>query len=188
MTDARKGDASNATATVTVNFTLNGRPATVDVDPMARLTSVLRDGQKLTGTKVGCDAGDCGACTVLIDDNPVCACMVPAGRLEGRRVETIEGLSRDGQASALQRSFLRHGAAQCGFCTPGMLMAAEALLRRNPHPSADEVKDAIGGGAVPLHRLQQDHPCRDGRQQQRCRGRPPRRRSRPGGRHWHRTS
>lgn len=130
---------------VTVSFTLNGRPATVVVPPMKRLTRVLREDLGLTGTKVGCDAGDCGACTVLLDDESVCACMVPAGRLEGRRVETVEGLSAGGAPSALQASFLRHGAAQCGICTPGMLMAAEALLRDTPHPTAQEVKDAIGG-------------------------------------------
>jgi len=130
---------------ITVAFTLNGRPVTMAVAPMRRLTLMLREELGLTGTKVGCDAGDCGACTVLIDGEAVCACMVPAGRLEGRSVETVEALARDGAPSPLQESFLRHGAAQCGICTPGMLMSAEALLRRNPLPSEQEVKDAIGG-------------------------------------------
>ncbi|MQX36781.1 molybdopterin-dependent oxidoreductase [Roseospira navarrensis] len=131
---------------VPVSFTVNGRAVSVPVEPMRRLTEVLREQLGLTGTKVGCDAGDCGACTVLLDGAPVCACMVPAGRLEGADVETVEGLAGpDGSSSALQESFLRHGAAQCGICTPGMLMTATALLRETPHPGAAEVIDALGG-------------------------------------------
>jgi aldehyde oxidoreductase len=133
-----------APGTVRVGFTLNGRAVSVDVDPMRRLTAVLRDTLGFTGTKVGCDAGDCGACTVLLDGEAICACMVQAGRLDGVTVETVEGLGRNGP-SRLQTAFLRHGAAQCGICTPGMLMAAEALIRRKARPSAQEVKDAIGG-------------------------------------------
>jgi aldehyde oxidoreductase len=137
-------ETQDAPGTVRVGFTLNGRAVSVAVDPMRRLSAVLRDTLGLTGTKVGCDAGDCGACTVLLDGEAICACMVQAGRLDGVTVETVEGLGRSGP-SRLQTAFLRHGAAQCGICTPGMMMAAEALLRRNPRPSADEVKDAIGG-------------------------------------------
>jgi aldehyde oxidoreductase len=145
MTLAREVlDTEDAAGTVRVGFTLNGRAVSVAVDPMRRLSAVLRDTLGLTGTKVGCDAGDCGACTVLLDGEAICACMVQAGRLEGVTVETVEGLGGDGP-SRLQTAFLRHGAAQCGICTPGMMMAAEALLRRNGRPSAEEVKDAIGG-------------------------------------------
>ncbi|KAA5604630.1 molybdopterin-dependent oxidoreductase [Roseospira marina] len=132
--------------TIPVTFTLNGRAVTVSVEPLRRLTEVLREDLGLIGTKVGCDAGDCGACTVLIDGAPVCACMVPAGRVQGAEVETVEGLSApDGTLSALQDAFLRYGAAQCGICTPGMLMAATALLRRTPHPSEGQVIRALGG-------------------------------------------
>lgn len=123
---------------------VNGADMTVRASPLARLSNVLRDELRLTGTKSGCDAGDCGACTVLIDDEPVCACMVPAASVEGRAVRTVEALA-NGRLSSLQESFLRHGAAQCGICTPGFLVAAAALLERNPSPTETEVKDALGG-------------------------------------------
>jgi CO/xanthine dehydrogenase Mo-binding subunit/aerobic-type carbon monoxide dehydrogenase small subunit (CoxS/CutS family) len=105
----------------------------------------LREGLGLTGTKIGCDAGDCGACTVLIDGEQVCSCMVPVGRVAGCRVTTVEGLAAGPVLSDLQAAFHRHGAAQCGICTPGMLMAAQDLLSRNPNPSEQEVTDALGG-------------------------------------------
>ena len=127
-----------------ISFSVNGEAATIAVLPLARLSSVLRDELGLVGTKVGCDAGDCGACTVLIDGEPVCACLVPAASAEGRAVETVEGLT-NGALSALQQSFLAHGAAQCGICTPGLLMSATALLRRVPKPSEAETQDALGG-------------------------------------------
>ena len=124
-----------------IRLTVNGTPVTLSVPPGRRLTRVLRDHLGLTGTKVGCDAGDCGACTVLIDGDPVCACLTPATRAENRQVTTVEGLGM----GRLQRAFLRHGAAQCGICTPGMLMAATALLARHPRPSRQQAEDAIGG-------------------------------------------
>ncbi|MBI5113104.1 MAG: molybdopterin-dependent oxidoreductase [Rhodovulum sp.] len=124
---------------------VNGTRHEVDVARETRLTAVLRDGLGLTGTKVGCDAGDCGACTVLLDGAQVCACLVPAGQADGRAVTTVEGLGREPGFAALQRAFVAHGAAQCGICTPGMLMAAADLIARDPQPDADRVKDALGG-------------------------------------------
>jgi len=128
-----------------VRFRLNGREVAVRAAPLARLSQVLREELGLTGTKVGCDAGDCGACTVSIDGRQVCACMTPLGQVAGRAVMTVEGLANDGALSPLQTAFHRHGAAQCGICTPGMLMAAQDLLDRNPDPSEPEVLDALGG-------------------------------------------
>ncbi|MCS6920499.1 MAG: molybdopterin-dependent oxidoreductase, partial [Elioraea sp.] len=127
------------------SFVVNGRDVEAIVPPAMRLSDVLRDVLGLKGTKVGCDAGDCGACTVLVDGAQVCACLVPVAQVVGRTVETVEGLARDGRLHPLQAAFLRHGAAQCGICTPGMLMAAVDLLRRVPSPSEGEVLDALGG-------------------------------------------
>jgi len=128
-----------------ITVTVNGQVRDVALPPVTRLSLALREGLGLTGTKVGCDAGDCGACTVLLDGAPVCACMTALGQAEGRSVETVEGLSSDGRPDALQQRFLDHGAAQCGICTPGMLMSATALLRDNPHPGETDVQDALGG-------------------------------------------
>lgn len=128
-----------------ISFTVNGRNVAVVADPACRLSDVLREGLGLTGTKVGCEAGDCGACTVLLDSAQVCACMVPAAQAVGRHVETVEGLAADSALRRLQHSFHRHTAAQCGACTPGMLMAAADLLRRTPNPDERQVKDALGG-------------------------------------------
>ena len=128
-----------------VAFTVNGRRVRVAAPPIRRLSAVLRDDLGLTGTKVGCNAGDCGACTVLLDGAQTCACLVPLGQVAGRSVVTIEGLARTGGLSALQRAFHRHGAAQCGICTPGMLLAASALLARDAAPARGAVMDALGG-------------------------------------------
>jgi aldehyde oxidoreductase len=127
-----------------MEFTVNGDRVAVASDPLRRLSDVLREELGLTGTKVGCDAGDCGACTVRLDGAAVCACLVPLAQVEGRRVETVEGLGGE-ILSALQQSFLRHGAAQCGICTPGMLMAAATLLAEVPEPSPAEVEEALAG-------------------------------------------
>ena len=126
-------------------FHVNGRAVEVAAAPASRLTRVLREHLGLTGTKVGCDAGDCGACTVLLDGEQVCACLVPLGQVRGRSVTTVEGLAGNGGLSRLQRAFHEHGAAQCGICTPGMLMAASTLLGRPRPPSEPEVLDALGG-------------------------------------------
>jgi CO/xanthine dehydrogenase Mo-binding subunit/aerobic-type carbon monoxide dehydrogenase small subunit (CoxS/CutS family) len=137
--------APPATARPGVGFTVNGRRVRVEAAPIKRLSAVLRDDLGLTGTKVGCNAGDCGACTVLLDGAQTCACLVPLGQVAGRRVVTVEGLARDGALAGLQRAFHRHGAAQCGICTPGMLIAASALLARDPAPAAGAIMDALGG-------------------------------------------
>ncbi|HEX7968481.1 MAG TPA: molybdopterin cofactor-binding domain-containing protein [Stellaceae bacterium] len=126
-------------------FTVNGRERSIDVPPARRLTDVLRHDLGMTGTKVGCDAGDCGACTVLIDGAQHCACLVAAAQVSGRKVLTVEGLAAGGTLDRLQAAFHRHGAAQCGICTPGMLMAATDLLARDPVPDEAAVLDALGG-------------------------------------------
>jgi CO/xanthine dehydrogenase Mo-binding subunit/aerobic-type carbon monoxide dehydrogenase small subunit (CoxS/CutS family) len=123
---------------------VNGAAVELLAPPGRRLSEVLRDELGLTGTKVGCDAGDCGACTVLIDGAPRCACLTPLAQAAGREVLTVEGLAGAG-FGALQQAFLRHGAAQCGICTPGMLMAGAALLAANPNPSPSEAEEALGG-------------------------------------------
>jgi len=129
-----------------VRIDVNGRGRELAGDPGRRLADALRDELGLTGTKIGCHAGDCGACTVLLDGEQVCSCIVGVGQCEGRAVTTVEGLAcADGALSPLQRAFVAHGAAQCGICTPGMLMSAEALLRANPQPSEVEVRDALAG-------------------------------------------
>lgn len=120
---------------------VNGQAFQLQSHPGRRLSDVLREEIGLRGTKVGCDAGDCGACTVLLDGEPVCACLMPVSQIDGRSITTIEGI--DGEA--LQQSFLRHGAAQCGICTPGMIMAATALLQKNPKPKHTDVEEALGG-------------------------------------------
>lgn len=128
-----------------LGFEVNGRAVTVGAGPFTPLVEVLREELGLTGTKVGCSAGDCGACTVLLDGEQVCACLVAVGQVAGRRVTTVEGLAEGGRLSELQEAFHRHGAAQCGICTPGMLMAAADLLARNPTPDGQEVASALAG-------------------------------------------
>ena len=131
--------------TQTLTMTLNGEEVTVQVKPSAMLVEVLRDQLELTGTKVACGEGECGACTVLLDGQPVNSCLVPALKAQGREVITVEGLAPLGELHPLQKAFVGHGAVQCGYCTPGMLMSAKALLDQNPNPTEDEVRVAISG-------------------------------------------
>jgi len=129
-----------------ISFSVNGRAVEVMAPGARRLSCVLRDDLGLTGTKVGCNAGDCGACTILLNGDPVCACLTAAGQVAGCEITTVEGLAgRSPLYGRLQQSFLAHGAAQCGACTPGMLVSATALLEKNPFPNESEVMDAIGG-------------------------------------------
>ena len=131
--------------TQTLTMKLNGEEVTVQVKPSALLVEVLRDQLELTGTKVACGEGECGACTVLLDGKPVNSCLVPALKAQGREVLTVEGLAALGELHPLQKAFVEHGAVQCGYCTPGMLMSAKALLDHNPNPTEDEVRLAISG-------------------------------------------
>ncbi|MBR4869628.1 MAG: (2Fe-2S)-binding protein [Oscillospiraceae bacterium] len=128
-----------------INFILNGDPTTIDVAENARLVDVLRNDFHLTGTKEGCGVGECGACTVIIDGKAVASCLVLAVSVEGKSVLTIEGLSKDGELDPVQEAFIDHHAAQCGFCTPGFIMSAKALLDRNPSPTREEIRVAISG-------------------------------------------
>ena len=124
---------------------VNGRSHELAVADHELLVDVLRDGLLLTGTKQGCDGGECGACTVLVDGQPRLACITLAASVQGRAVVTIEGLSSSGRMSALQQAFHEKLGTQCGFCTPGMVMAAEALLRREPDPSEAQIREALSG-------------------------------------------
>ncbi len=128
-----------------ISLDVNGQLHVTKARPSDRLADVIRNEIGLTGTKIGCNAGDCGACTVLIDGNQTCACMVSAARAEGSKIITVEGLAENGQLNALQKSFHAFGAAQCGICTPGMLMAATDLLQRNPSPTEETIRDHLGG-------------------------------------------
>jgi 4-hydroxybenzoyl-CoA reductase subunit gamma len=128
-----------------LSFTLNGRRREDLVADNMLLLDYLRDVAGLTGTKQGCDGGECGACTILVNDQPRLACSTLAHQVAGQRVETIEGLAKQGTLSDLQQAFHEKLGAQCGFCTPGMIMAAEALLRRTSNPTQDEIKGALSG-------------------------------------------
>jgi carbon-monoxide dehydrogenase small subunit len=128
-----------------LRFTVNEEPREIAVEPWWTLLDVLRDQLELTGAKKGCDRGDCGACTVLLDGKPIVSCTTLAVQAHGRRVTTIEGLLSEGQPHPLQQAFVDVGAVQCGFCTPGMVLAAKALLDENPSPTEDDVREAIAG-------------------------------------------
>ncbi len=128
-----------------IHFTLNGRPVTVEAPATVNLLTLLRDYLNVTSVKFGCEQGNCGACTIILDDEPVNSCLVLAQTVEGRRVTTVEGLGTPENPHPLQVAFTEHYGAQCGYCTPGMIMAAKALLDKNPHPTRDEVVDGIVG-------------------------------------------
>ncbi len=131
--------------TIALNLTVNGRPLSVDVRPDELLVDVIRDRLGLTGTKVGCNEGECGACTVIVDGRAVNSCLIPALKVQGCRVLTIEGLCDGDSLHPLQQAFIDHGAVQCGYCTPGFILSARALLDQNPHPTLDQIKEAIAG-------------------------------------------
>jgi carbon-monoxide dehydrogenase small subunit len=132
-------------ATHMVTLTVNGAKERLNVPASMTLLQMLREKLGLTGTKNGCEAGECGACTVLLDGEPVNSCMVLAVEVDGREVITVEGLAPEGELSPLQAAFVEHNAVQCGFCTPGMLVTATALLERNPQPTEAEIKEALIG-------------------------------------------
>ena len=128
-----------------VRLRVNGSERSAEVKANVTLLELLRDRFGLMGTKVGCETGDCGACTVLLEGEPVNSCLLLAVEVDGGSITTIEGLEREGRLDAVQEAFLRHGAVQCGYCSPGMILAGRALLDRNPHPTAEEVREAISG-------------------------------------------
>jgi carbon-monoxide dehydrogenase small subunit len=128
-----------------ITLTVNGDPYELDIDPRRTLLELLRDNLELRGTHVGCGTGDCGACTVLLDGEPVPSCLVLAVDGDGRDVVTVEGLVRNGEPHAVQRAIVAHGGIQCGYCTPGIVVSSVALLNRNPHPTEAEVREAIAG-------------------------------------------
>lgn len=128
-----------------VTMTVNGKQAAVDVHPMERLLDVLRHGLHLTGTKEGCGEGECGACSVILNGDLVNSCLVPVLQADGADIRTIEGLSVEREMHPVQKSFLHRGGAQCGICTPGMIMASVKLLETNPHPDLQQVREALAG-------------------------------------------
>jgi carbon-monoxide dehydrogenase small subunit len=130
---------------IAVSLIVNGDPVRIAVPARRTLLELLRYDLGLTGSKQGCDAGDCGTCTVLVDGQPVLACLMLAVAVDGHRIETVESLARGTALHPLQAAFVRHGAAQCGFCTPGMLMTAKALLDEIPRPDPDQVRAALSG-------------------------------------------
>ena len=124
---------------------VNGAAQEFDVFPMSRLLDVLREQLQLTGTKEGCGEGECGACTVVLDGRIVNSCLVPVAQVNGAEITTIEGVAHDDQLHAVQQSFIQHGGAQCGICTPGMVLAAVDLLKRNPQPTETEIRNGLAG-------------------------------------------
>ena len=140
-----------------LELTLNGRPRVDAVPDNLLLLDYLREVVGLTGTKTGCDGGECGACTVLVDDQPRLSCLTLAAGVRGQRVDTVESLGEDGHLSAVQRGFHEKLGAQCGYCTPGFIMASAGLLRRNPRPERGRHPAGAGQQHLPLHRLRQNH-------------------------------
>ncbi len=130
---------------VDLEFKINGRCESLTVEPLEPLLTVIRDRLSLTGTKKGCDGGECGSCTVLLDGEPILSCLTPAVLAQGRKVTTIEGLENDGRLNRIQTAFIEMGAVQCGFCTPGMIMATEGLLAKNPNPDESQIRQGLAG-------------------------------------------
>jgi carbon-monoxide dehydrogenase small subunit len=130
---------------VTIQMTVNGEQRHVEVPPMKRLLDVLREDLRLTGTKEGCGEGECGACAVLMNGELVNSCLVPALQVNGARLCTIEGVSTEGRLHPIQRSFLESGGAQCGICTPGMVLATHHLLEKHPHPTLEQIQEGLAG-------------------------------------------
>ncbi|NWF56225.1 MAG: (2Fe-2S)-binding protein [Syntrophaceae bacterium] len=128
-----------------IHLEINQTPYTLEVSPSAILLDVLREDLGLKGTKRGCDQGQCGACTVLLDGRPVLSCILLAVQADGKKITTIEGFVREGKLHPLQEAFVTEGAAQCGFCAPGMILSAKAFLDQNPHPGEEEIRRAISG-------------------------------------------
>jgi aerobic carbon-monoxide dehydrogenase small subunit len=139
------GNARRNVSWPAIKFTVNGQPCTVIVPPMKRLLDVLREDLHLTGTKEGCGEGECGSCSVRMNDELVNSCLLPVLQAEGTEIQTVEGLSIEGKLHPLQEAFLHHGGAQCGICTPGMLMAAAQLLAHTPRPSTAQIREALAG-------------------------------------------
>ena len=128
-----------------VEFVLNGSRIVIDIDPDRRVVDILREDFQLTGTKEGCGSGECGSCTILVDGESRLSCLMLAAQLEGKTITTIEGLAPDGKMHTLQEAFIEYGAVQCGFCTPGMVMAVVDLLSKNPAPDRQEIREGISG-------------------------------------------
>ncbi|TAH54109.1 MAG: (2Fe-2S)-binding protein [Chloroflexota bacterium] len=128
-----------------ISLTVNGDSHELNIDPRQTLLQVLREDLELHGTHLGCDSGDCGACTVLLDNEPVPSCLVLAADADGRAVVTVEGLVQNGEPHAVQKAIVAHGGVQCGYCTPGIVVSSVALLQENPHPNEQQVREAIAG-------------------------------------------
>jgi xanthine dehydrogenase YagT iron-sulfur-binding subunit len=142
-TEFEAGIQGASSATITLN--VNGIRKRVSVESRATLVSVIRDDLGLTGTKVGCDRGECGCCTVIVDGKPVYSCLTLAVDMDGKEIQTIENLEKDGKLSTVQQAFVDNDAYQCGFCTPGQIMTATAFLEKNPNPTFDEIKNNMSG-------------------------------------------
>src|SRR5205085_2590876 len=137
--------ASDGMPRTTISVTVNGMARRIEVEDRWTLVELLRDHLELTGTKIGCDRGECGACTVLVDGTPLYSCSQLAVWMDGRSIQTVEGLAKNGKLDPLQEAFIEHDAPQCGYCTSGQLMIAKALLMKNAHPTRDEVRTAMTG-------------------------------------------